>query len=298
MANGRSRAHPPRHQAAGPRPHDRDRPGACHGRRPRVHGGHRRPGRSRPLRRGRRVRGQPALHQQRRPHGRHGPPHGRLAGLSHRQARRRCTADLRHLAGSEGHPVHRPSRRAPGTAGRAADGLRRPGHPQRAEPQAGQLHRLRLPPRQADRTRHARRSHPLHPRRGGRSGQGTPLQGGPRGQGRRPDRLHPEDGHRGQRPGPLHRTAPPRLPLAARRRGAARRPHHPPVQPERAGEALPLRAGGQLRQLHVADRRAQGTLHRADPHRPLDRRPRRRRRGRRPGEGLPGVRRGQGAGHR
>ena len=58
------------------------------------------------------------------------------------------------------------------------------------------------------------------------------------------------------------RAAPPRLPVAAGRHRTARGPHPPPGQPERRGPGPPLRHRRQLRHLHVADRRAEGRLHR------------------------------------
>ena len=81
----------------------------------------------------------------------------------------------------------------------------------------------------------APRGGPVHPRGQDRPGQGPAVRRLPRRPGRRPGRLHREDGRRHQRAGPGHRPAPPRRPLAARRRRPARGPHPPPGQPQPRG---------------------------------------------------------------
>ena len=99
--------------------------------------------------------------------------------------------------------------------------------------------------------------------------------GVPRRARRGPDRLDGEDGRRDQHPGPVHRDSPPRLPVAAGGHRAARRPHPAPGQPEPRDPDLPLRRRRQLRRLQLADRRAQGPVHRPGharpPRRPRDR---------------------------
>ena len=101
------------------------------------------------------------------------------------------------------------------------------------------------------------------------------------GTGRRPDRVHREDGRRHQRPGPGHRPAPPGRALAARRRRPARRPHPAAGKPQPSSRDHPVRHRTVLRRLHVADPRTQGPVHRpghARPSRhPRDRRHRRHR---------------------
>ncbi len=81
-------------------------------------------------------------------------------------------------------------------------------------------------------------------------------------------RVDGEDGRRHQRAAPRGRVTSPRLPVAAGRPGAARRPHHAAGQPERVRPGVPIRHRVELRHLPVADSGAEGEVHQ-----PADARP-------------------------
>ena len=156
------------------------------------------------------------------------------------------------------HRYYDGEREPAGRHGQPPDRLLRPRHPRRQEP----LERLRIPARQARRVRHRPAHDPVHARGQDRQGQGRAVRRRPRREGISPDRLDQPHGRRNQRAGHRGRAAPPGLPVAARGRGPARRPHPAPAQQAPPRAHLPVRHRTQLRRLHVADRHPQGQVHR------------------------------------
>ncbi len=121
----------------------------------------------------------------------------------------------------------------------------------------------------ADRARRGGRLGALRSRGQERPRQGTAVRVLPLRPGGCAGRLHREDGGGDQHPGAGDRAAPRGLPVAARRHPAAGGANPASGQPAHGGRAdLPLRGGGQLRRLLVADRRAQGAVHRPGHARP------------------------------
>nr|WP_159048456.1 DEAD/DEAH box helicase family protein [Streptomyces sp. MMG1522] len=189
------------------------------------------------------------------------------------QAPLRRRTDRRDLAGHQGHrlpdvqgrphPAETP-RRPPARLPRRRHARIRRGQPR------GSLRRSARAPR---RTGRAAGGDPLHPRGEHRPQEGQAVRGLPRRPRIRPCRLHREDGHRHQHPGPGRRPAPLVLPVAARRHGPARRPRRAAGQPQRPldrGHPRPrphplLRHRRQLRRVPPHHPRPQGKVHRPDP---------------------------------